>query len=100
MTPPRHSRVCSSMIETILMGRPPVVTSNWKSTAHTRLGASAQMEAATPTEFVQSSVSKDLPWPGSEHGKRVRTSMLTRCLLARPSGGIGLPTSRRFSSIA
>jgi len=29
------------MIETILIGRPPVVTSYWKSTAHTRLGASA-----------------------------------------------------------
>ena len=34
--PPRHSRVCSSMIDTILIGRPSVVTSNWKSTAHTR----------------------------------------------------------------
>jgi hypothetical protein len=34
-------RVCSSMIETILIGRPSVVTSNWKSSAHTRLGASA-----------------------------------------------------------
>jgi hypothetical protein len=33
--PPRHSRVCSSMIDTILIGRPSVVTSNWKSTAHT-----------------------------------------------------------------
>ena len=39
--PPRHSRVCSSTIETILIGRPSVVESNWKSTAHTRLGASA-----------------------------------------------------------
>ena len=39
--PPRHSRVCSSMIETILTGRSSVVTSNWKSTAHTRLGTSA-----------------------------------------------------------
>jgi len=29
------------MIDTILIGRPSVVTSNWKSTAHTRLGASA-----------------------------------------------------------
>ncbi len=29
------------MIETILTGRPSVVESNWKSTAHTRLGASA-----------------------------------------------------------
>jgi hypothetical protein len=28
--------VRSSMIETILIGRPSVVTSNWKSTAHTR----------------------------------------------------------------
>lgn len=33
--------MCSSMIETILMGRPSVVESNWKSTAHTRSGASA-----------------------------------------------------------
>ena len=39
--PPKHSRVCSSMIDTILTGRPSVVESNWKSTAHTRLGASA-----------------------------------------------------------
>ena len=37
----RHSRVCSSMIETSLMGRPSVVASNWKSTAHTLFGASA-----------------------------------------------------------
>jgi hypothetical protein len=29
------------MIETILIGRPSVVESNWKSTAHTLLGASA-----------------------------------------------------------
>jgi hypothetical protein len=29
------------MIEAILIGRPSVVESNWKSTAHTRLGASA-----------------------------------------------------------
>jgi hypothetical protein len=33
--------VCSSMIEAILTGRPSVVESNWKSTAHTRFGASA-----------------------------------------------------------
>lgn len=39
--PPRHSRVCSSTMDTILIGRPSVVTSNWKSTAHTRSGASA-----------------------------------------------------------
>jgi hypothetical protein len=31
--PPKHSRVCSSTIETILIGRPSVVESNWKSTA-------------------------------------------------------------------
>ena len=31
--PPTHSRVCSSMIETSLIGRPSVVASNWKSTA-------------------------------------------------------------------
>jgi hypothetical protein len=37
----RHSRVCSSMMDTSLMGRPSVVASNWKSAAHTRLGASA-----------------------------------------------------------
>ena len=37
----RHSRVCSSMIDTSLMGLPSVVASNWKSTAHTRFGASA-----------------------------------------------------------
>ena len=40
-SPPRHSRVCSSTIETILIGRPSMVASNWKSTAHTRSGASA-----------------------------------------------------------
>jgi hypothetical protein len=28
--------VCASMIETILIARPSVVRSNWKSTAHTR----------------------------------------------------------------
>ena len=33
--PPRHSRVCSSTMDTILIGRPSVVASNWKSTAHT-----------------------------------------------------------------
>ena len=37
----KHSRVCSSMIETSLMGRPSVVASNWKSTAQTLFGASA-----------------------------------------------------------
>jgi hypothetical protein len=39
--PPRHSRVCSSTMDTILIGRPSVVASNWKSTAHTTFGASA-----------------------------------------------------------
>ncbi|OBF18917.1 hypothetical protein A5727_10865 [Mycobacterium sp. ACS4331] len=29
------------MIDTIFIGRPPVVTSNWKFTTHTRSGASA-----------------------------------------------------------
>jgi hypothetical protein len=33
--------VCSSTTETILTGRPSVVESNWKSTAHTVFGASA-----------------------------------------------------------
>ena len=36
----RHSRVLS-MMDTSLMGRPSVVASNWKSTAHTLFGASA-----------------------------------------------------------
>lgn len=40
-SPPRHSRVCSSTIDTILAERPTVVASSWKSTAHTRFGASA-----------------------------------------------------------
>lgn len=39
--PLRHSRVRSSMIETILTGRPSVVEPNWKSTARTLFGASA-----------------------------------------------------------
>src|SRR5918994_5626642 len=39
--PPRHSRVCSSTMDTILTGRPSVVVSNWRSTAHTAFGASA-----------------------------------------------------------
>jgi hypothetical protein len=39
--PPRHSRVCSPTMDTILIGRPSVVASNWKSTAHTTFGASA-----------------------------------------------------------
>ena len=39
--PPRHSRVCSSTMDTILTGRPSVVASNWKPTAHTAFGASA-----------------------------------------------------------
>jgi hypothetical protein len=38
--------VCSSMIDTILIGLPSVVTSNWKSTAHTLLGASAVRTSA------------------------------------------------------
>jgi hypothetical protein len=33
--PAEDSRVCSSTIGTILIGRPSVVTSNWKSTAYT-----------------------------------------------------------------
>lgn len=33
--PPRNSRVCSSMIDTILIGRLSVMTPNWNSTAHT-----------------------------------------------------------------
>ena len=37
---PRHSRVCSPTIDTILIGRPSVVASNWKSNAHTRFGLS------------------------------------------------------------
>lgn len=36
-----HSRVCSSTIEQILIGRPCSSASNWKSTAHTTFGASA-----------------------------------------------------------
>ncbi len=35
-----HSRVCSSTIEQILIGRPCSSASNWKSTAHTTFGAS------------------------------------------------------------
>ena len=40
-SPPRHSRVCSSMMDAILIGRPSLVASNWKSTTHTMFGASA-----------------------------------------------------------
>ena len=39
--PPRHSRVCSSTIEAILIARPVSSASNWKSTAHTTFGAPA-----------------------------------------------------------
>ena len=42
----------SSMIDTILIGRPSVVASNWKSTAHTGLGVSA---VKVPTAV-------DVPW--------------------------------------
>jgi hypothetical protein len=35
------SRVCSSIIEAILMALPSLVESNWKSIAHTTFGASA-----------------------------------------------------------
>src|ERR1700741_142174 len=37
------SRVCSSIIEAILMALPSVVESNWKSIAHTTFGASASI---------------------------------------------------------
>jgi hypothetical protein len=33
--------MCSSVMDTILIARPSVVASNWKSTAHTLFGASA-----------------------------------------------------------
>jgi hypothetical protein len=36
-----EARVCSSRMDTILIGRPSVVASNRKSTAHTTFGASA-----------------------------------------------------------
>ncbi|EYT51259.1 hypothetical protein D641_0100040 [Brachybacterium muris UCD-AY4] len=36
-----HSRVCSSTMEQILIGQPRSSASNWKSTAHTRFGATA-----------------------------------------------------------
>ena len=39
--PPTDSRVCSSTMDTILIGRPSVVASSWKSTVHTLFGASA-----------------------------------------------------------
>ena len=35
------SRVCSSIIDAILMALPSMVESNWKSIAHTTFGASA-----------------------------------------------------------
>jgi hypothetical protein len=39
--PPRHPRVCSSTMDTTVTGLPSVVASKGRSTAHTRLGASA-----------------------------------------------------------
>jgi hypothetical protein len=38
-----ETRVCSSIIETILMALPSMVESNWKSIAHTTFGASASI---------------------------------------------------------
>jgi hypothetical protein len=35
--PTRHSRVCSSKMDTRLIGRPLVVAWNWQSTGHARL---------------------------------------------------------------
>ena len=42
--------MCSSTMETILIGLPSVVESNWKSTAHTRFGASAVMVSGAVEE--------------------------------------------------
>jgi len=48
--PPRHSRVCSSTMDTILIVRPSVVASNWKSTAHT---CWARRPSPTPRTVLQ-----------------------------------------------
>ena len=46
--------MCSSMMDTILIGRPSVVASNWKSTAHTRFGASAAgRRGVSPGDLLQ-----------------------------------------------
>ena len=44
--PAMHSRVCSSTMEQILIGRPRSSLLNWKSTAHTRFGAEAEGASA------------------------------------------------------
>jgi hypothetical protein len=49
--PPRHSRMCSSMIDMVLSCYPSVVTANWNSTAHSRSGASATIVGG-PVEVV------------------------------------------------
>ncbi|VBA41808.1 hypothetical protein LAUMK136_04240 [Mycobacterium attenuatum] len=43
------SRVCSSIIEAILMALPSTVESNWKSIAHTTFGASASIDGIEDT---------------------------------------------------
>jgi len=61
--PPKHSPVCSSTIATILIGHPSVVTSNWKSTAHARLGASE----------ITVGGAVELPWPLCRRRCRTRS---------------------------
>jgi hypothetical protein len=39
----QRARVCSSIIDAILMALPSMVESNWKSIAHTTFGASASI---------------------------------------------------------
>jgi len=57
--------VCSSTIEAILIGRPSVVASNWKSTAQTLFGASAtgQIVSANTTrkDFIAADILRREP---------------------------------------
>jgi hypothetical protein len=112
--PPRHSRVCSSMIDTILIGRPAVVTSNWKSTADTRSGASAitvggavevpwrsrrRLLTGLPRAKVFGSSCDSLSTPRhGRHGKRDGThdehAPWRRCA-ASPAGGVRIGWHRR-----
>ena len=48
-----ETRVCSSIIDAILMALPSMVESNWKSIAHTTFGASASIGGIedTPARF-------------------------------------------------
>ena len=63
------SRVCSSIIDAILMALPSMVESNWKSIAHTTFGASAAIGGTDDTPARLRGESTFTCSPSSRHSR-------------------------------